>query len=325
MTRLFIQIPCLNEAEYLPAALQALPKKIEGIDSISILVIDDGSTDETAKVAKANGADYIVKFSQNRGLAAAFSAGMDACLKLGADIIVNTDADNQYDASAIPALISPIIDGRADVVVGDRDVLSVDEFSKLKQKLQKIGTKVVRVLSGVPVQDATSGFRAYSKDAALRINLISRFTYTLESLIQTGNASLGLENISVKRNDSVRPSRLFGSTTQYVRKNGISVLRLFLQYQPLKLFIPMSLTFFFLSVVAVIPWLVDSLNPPATPHIQSTILSAVFLIASVQTFLVGILADSMSSVRNLTNQGLERIRRIELAVEVPPKLHPGSD
>jgi glycosyltransferase involved in cell wall biosynthesis len=325
MTKLFIQVPCLNEAEYLPAALKALPKSIVGIESISILVIDDGSSDETSRVASENGADYIVKFSQNRGLAAAFAAGLDACLKLGADIIVNTDADNQYDASAIPALIKPIIDGRADVVVGDREVLSVEEFSRVKQRLQKLGTRVVSVLSGVPISDATSGFRAYSKDAALRINLVSRFTYTLESLMQTGNASLALENVAVKRNDSVRPSRLFGSTFQYVRKNGISVLKLFIQYQPLKLFIPLSIIFVLLAFVAGLPWFLDAINPPTSSHIQSTVLSAVFFIAAIQTFLVGILADSVSSVRNLTNQGLERIRRIELAVEVSPKLHPGSD
>lgn len=214
--KLFIQIPCLNESEFLAATLAELPRKLDGIDEIKWLVIDDGSTDNTAEVALANGVDYVVRFPQNQGLAAAFQAGVDAALKLGADIIVNTDADNQYDASAIPALIGPILDGSADVVIGDRDTGNVQEFSRLKRYLQSVGTGVVRRLSGTTVKDATSGFRAFSRDAAMQINLVTKFTYTIESLIQVDDASLALANVPVKRNDSVRPSRLFGSTWKYV-------------------------------------------------------------------------------------------------------------
>ncbi|MEN9753183.1 MAG: hypothetical protein RL670_874, partial [Actinomycetota bacterium] len=239
--KVFIQIPCLNESEFLPATLKELPRKLPGASEVKWLVIDDGSSDNTTEVALANGVDYVVRFSQNQGLAAAFQAGIDAALKLGADIIVNTDADNQYDASAIPALIKPIVEGAADVVVGDRDTGSVQEFSRLKRFLQGLGTSVVQRFSGTDVHDATSGFRAFSRDAALQINLVTKFTYTIESLIQVDDASLALTNVPVKRNESVRPSRLFGSTWKYVRRNAWTMIRIYVQYRPLRLFVPAGL------------------------------------------------------------------------------------
>lgn len=323
MPTLFIQIPCLNEAESLPIAVADLPRQVPGIDEVRWLVIDDGSTDNTSEVALSLGVDHVVKFTQNKGLAMAFSAGIDACLKLGADIIVNTDADNQYDASAIPALVKPILDGTADVVVGDRDVSSVSEFSGAKKVLQRLGTRVVRSMSGVPVADATSGFRAYSRDAALQINLVSNYTYTLESLIQAGHAGLSLGNVPVKRNDALRPSRLFKSTGAYIRRNAWSLFRLNTQYKPLQLFLPAALVLFLAGVISFMPWLIDSLNPPATPHLQSTILGAILLISSVQVALFGLLADAIASVRHLSVNTLERIRIVELQVGVPPRLHPG--
>jgi glycosyltransferase involved in cell wall biosynthesis len=318
--KLFIQIPCLNEAEFLPATLNALPREVEGFDEVYWLIIDDGSTDNTVQVAFDAGVDYVVRFSHNQGLASAFQAGVDACLKLGADVIINTDADNQYDASAIPALVQPILDGTADVVVGDRDTNSVKEFSWLKRRLQKFGTRVVQNFSGVPVTDATSGFRAFDRDAAMQINLVSKFTYTIESLIQVNEASLALANTPVKRNDSVRPSRLFGSTWKYVRRNAWTMIRIYLQYRPLKLFMPLGLLLMAGSIAAFMPWVIDNLNPPATPHLQSVIVGAVLFLTSVQVMLYGVIADSIYSVRSLTSKTLKRVRDVELKVGVEPNV-----
>lgn len=318
--KLFIQIPCLNESEFLPATLAALPRKVEGFDEVYWLVIDDGSTDNTAEVAIKHGVDYVVRFSHNQGLASAFQAGVDACLKLGADVIVNTDADNQYDASAIPALVAPILRGEADVVVGDRDTKNVQEFSWLKRRLQIFGTKVVQNFSGLEVKDATSGFRAFDRDAALQINLVTKFTYTIESLIQVNEASLALANTPVKRNDSVRPSRLFGSTWKYIRRNAWTMIRIYLQYRPLKLFMPLGGLLFVLSILAFMPWLIDNLNPPATPHIQSVIVGAVLFLSAVQVILFGVIADSIQSVRSLSAKTLKRVREVELRVGVEPSV-----
>ena len=316
--KLFIQIACLNEAEFLPATLKALPRTVEGFTEVYWLVIDDGSDDNTAEVALAHGVDYVVRFSHNQGLASAFQAGVDACLKLGADVIINTDADNQYDASAIPALVKPILDGVADVVVGDRDTKNVTEFSWLKRKLQTFGTSVVQNFSGVPVTDATSGFRAFDREAAMQINLVSKFTYTIESLIQVNEASLALANTPVKRNESVRPSRLFGSTWKYIRRNAWTMMRIYVQYRPLKLFMPLGFGFMFLSGLAFLPWIIDNLSPPATPHLQSVIVGAVLFLAGVQVILFGIIADSIYSVRSLTSKTLKRVRDVELRVGVEP-------
>jgi len=318
--KVFIQIPCLNEAEFLPATLAELPRELPGVDEVKWLVIDDGSSDNTAEVALANGVDYVVRFTQNQGLASAFQAGIDAALKLGADIVVNTDADNQYDASAIPALIKPIVEGDADVVVGDRDTGSVNEFSSLKRYLQRLGTNVVQRFSGTDVHDATSGFRAFSRDAALQINLVTKFTYTIESLIQVSDASLALTNVHVKRNDSVRPSRLFGSTWKYVRRNAWTMIRIYVQYRPMHLFLPLSLALFLLGGIAWLPWIINAAQGNDTGHLQSIILGAVLVISAVQVLLFGIIADSIMSVRSLTTKTLHRVRDIELSVGVPPKI-----
>jgi len=318
--KLIIQIPCLNEAEYLPATLAALPREVAGFDEVRWLVIDDGSTDNTAEVAAKHGVDYIVRFSQNQGLASAFQAGLDASLKLGADVIVNTDADNQYDASSIPALVAPILAGSADVVVGDRDTDSIGEFSWLKRRLQRFGTGVVQRFSGVAVKDATSGFRAFDREAAMQINLVSKFTYTIESLIQVNEASLAVANVPVKRNDSVRPSRLFGSTWKYVRRNAWTMMRIYVQYRPLRLFLPLGTLLLVAAIGAWMPWIIDNLNPPATPHIQSTILGAVLFISGIQVILFGVIADSLYSVRSLTSKTLQRVRDIELRVGVEARV-----
>lgn len=318
--KVFIQIPCLNEAEFLPATLAELPRELPGVDEVKWLIIDDGSSDNTTEVALAHGVDYVVRFTQNQGLASAFQAGIDAALKLGADIVVNTDADNQYDASAIPALIKPIVEGNADVVVGDRDTASVNEFSSLKRYLQSLGTRVVQRFSGTDVHDATSGFRAFSRDAALQINLVTKFTYTIESLIQVSDASLALTNVHVKRNDSVRPSRLFGSTWKYVRRNAWTMLRIYVQYRPMQLFVPLSLVLFLLGGLAWLPFAIDSIQGNNSGHLQSIILGAVLVISAVQVLLFGIIADSIMSVRSLVTKTLHRVRDVELSVGVPPKI-----
>ncbi len=319
--KVFIQIPCLNESEFLPATLKELPRKLEGASEVKWLVIDDGSSDNTTEVALANGVDYVVRFPHNQGLASAFQAGIDAALKLGADIIVNTDADNQYDASAIPALIKPIVEGTADVVVGDRDTGNVQEFSRLKRYLQGLGTSVVQRFSGTNVHDATSGFRAFSRHAALQINLVTKFTYTIESLIQVDDASLALTNVPVKRNASVRPSRLFGSTWKYVRRNAWTMIRIYVQYRPLRLFVPAGLTLLVAGILSWLPWLIDALKGSNTGHLQSIILGAVLFISGIQVLLFGILADSINSVRSLTTKTLHRVRDVELSVGVEPKIY----
>jgi len=319
--KVFIQIPCLNESEFLAATLAELPRELPGATEVKWLVIDDGSTDNTTQVALDNGVDYVVRFSQNQGLASAFQAGIDAALKLGADIIVNTDADNQYDASAIPALITPIVEGTADVVVGDRDTANVNEFSSLKRYLQTLGTKVVQRFSGTDVHDATSGFRAFSRDAALQINLVTKFTYTIESLIQVSDASLALTNVHVKRNDSVRPSRLFGSTWKYVRRNAWTMMRIYVQYRPLRLFVPVAGVLFVSALLSWLPFIIDAIGGRPDGHLQSIILGAVLSISAVQVLLFGIIADSITSVRSLTTKTLHRVRDVELSVGVPPKIY----
>ena len=234
--RLVIQIPCFNEAETLPATLADLPRQVSGFDEVLWLVIDDGSSDKTAEVAKAHGVDAVVKLTQNKGLAVAFQVGLDAALQLGADVIVNTDADNQYSAANIPNLVEPITQGHADLVVGTRDITNHEEFSTLKKYLQKIGSWVVRQASATEVSDVTSGFRAYTKEAALQVNVVSQFTYTLETLIQAGRSDLAVVDIPISVNPTTRPSRLFRSKRQYVRRSAGTISRVYAMHQPLRVF-----------------------------------------------------------------------------------------
>ena len=221
--KLIIQIPCLNEEATLPATLADLPREVDGIDDVEWLVIDDGSTDATVEVARANGVNHIVRLTNNRGLAAGFQAGLDACLKLGADVIVNTDADNQYYGADIARLVEPIVDGRADMVVGDRQTDTIEHFSPVKKRLQKLGSWVVRQASETDVPDTTSGFRAYNREAALQMAVVSRFTYTLETIIQAGKLLVAVEDVPVRTNPKTRESRLFPSTWSYVRRNSVSI------------------------------------------------------------------------------------------------------
>lgn len=317
--KLIIQIPCLNEEDQLPGMLADLPREIEGIDEIEWLVVDDGSTDRTVEVARAHGVDHVVRLPRNKGLAAAFQAGLDASLKLGADVVVNTDADNQYDADSIPMLLAPILEGRADMVIGDRDVMSVEEFSALKKRLQRLGSWVVRQASDTDVPDATSGFRAYNREGALGLVVVSKFTYTLESLIQAGKSLVAVSHVKVGTNPKTRESRLFPSMSAYIRRNGVAIFRIYSSYEPLRVFTTLSLLLMAAGVVAWSPFLYDwAVNGDRGGHLQSLVLGAVLLMAALQSFALGIIADLISAHQTVSRRTLERVRRIELAVGIGP-------
>ena len=326
--KVIIQIPCLNEEETLPATLADLPREIEGVDEIETLVIDDGSTDRTLEIAQECGVDHIVRLPNNRGLATGFQSGLDACLKLGADIIVNTDADNQYSGGDIPKLVAPILDGEAEMVVGDREVTGIEHFSPAKKSLQKFGSWVVRQLSDTEVSDATSGFRAYSQEAALQLLVVDNFTYTLESLIQAGKGRLAVDEVRISTNPKTRDSRLFGSTSSYVRRNGLAILRIYTRYEPLKVFSILGLVAAIAAFGAWMPFLVDWVaTGDRDGHLQSLLLGAMLFIISIQLFALGIIGDLLAGQRVMTQRVYERVRRIELELDVEPshRLDPPRD
>lgn len=313
MPKLIIQIPCLNEAQTLPATLAALPTRIDGVDCIETLVIDDGSSDSTAEVARAHGVDHVVRFSRNRGLARAFAVGLDTCLKLGADVIVHTDADGQYPGQDIPRLVAPILRGQADIVIGDRGIDAVEHFSPLKRLLQRLGSNTVSTLSGVRVGDVTSGFRAYSREAALRLTIITRFTYTLETIMQSGEKPLTITSIPTRSNAPTRPSRLFKSIPQYLRKQIPSILRLYLIYQPLKTFSALSALLLGTGTLIGLRFVYFYIIGMGGGKIQSLILAAILLIVGFQIFTLGLVADLLAANRRLIEDTLYRVRKIELA------------
>ncbi len=315
--KLIIQIPCLNEAEQLPAMISQLPREVPGFDVVEWLVIDDGSSDGTTQVARECGVDHVIGFPKNRGLAAAFSFGIEEALRRGADVIVNTDADNQYDSSSIPDLVAPILAGEADIVVGDRQTAQVAEFGPVKRTLQSAGTRVVRSLSGLAVADATSGFRAYSRGAALSLVITTPYTYTLESLIQAGNNRLALANVPVKRNESVRPSRLFGTMGSYVRRNALALFRILSYYSPLRFFWTVSVVLLLGAALAWLPFTIDFIVHRGTDgHMQSIILGAVLAISGVQMFALGIVADQIASLRSIGIRNLRETREMHYGTMV---------
>lgn len=317
--KLIIQMPCLDEEDQLPISLGALPREVEGFDAVEWLIIDDGSTDRTIEVARELGVDHVVKLTNNKGLAYAFQAGLDACLKLGADVIVNTDADNQYSADDIPALVQPILRGEADMVIGDRNVMAVEHFSPVKKRLQKLGSWVVRHASGTTVPDATSGFRAYNREAALGLTVVSRFTYTLESLIQAGKSLVAVDHVIVSTNDKLRESRLFGSMWGYVRRNFVAIFRIYASYEPLKVFTWLAVGLLLMSALAWSPFLYDWIaNGDRSGHLQSIVVGGVLFVAAVQTFALGVIADLIAAHRIVSQRTLERVRRIELELGIAP-------
>ena len=324
--KLIIQIPCLNEELQLPISIADLPREVPGFSVVEWLVIDDGSTDRTIDVARKLGVDHIIKLPMNRGLAAAFQVGLDACLKLGADVIVNTDADNQYDASCIPALVAPIVDGQADLVVGDRDVRNIEEFSGLKVQLQVLGSWVVRRASNTQVPDATSGFRAYSRDAAIQLIVVNRYTYTIESLIQAGRLNSAIVSIPVGTNTKLRESRLFGSMWGYIRRNALTIGRVFAAYEPLRFFGAFALLLWVAAAAAFSPFVYDWLvNGDSSGHLQSIVVGAIFSLAGIQVLAMAIVADLVASHRMLSQRILEKVRRLELEAGVQPPHYVAGD
>ncbi len=313
--KLIVQIPCFNEEQTIRKTINDLPKQIEGIESIEVLIIDDGSTDQTSKVAKKSGADHIVRFINNKGLARAFTAGLDASLKLGADIIVNTDADNQYSGSDIIKLVKPIIDGNADMVIGERDIDNIEHFSFLKKKLQRIGSWVVRQVSNTEVPDTTSGFRAYSREAALQLNVISNYTYTLETVIQAGKKDIALMHTPVATNRKMRESRLISSIPSYLKKSAATILRIYAMYEPLKMFLTLGVLFFGFGMGLGFRFLYYYVFLNHSGHIQSLILSSVLMIIGFLIMIVGLLADLISANRRLIEDSLYRLKKIELKLK----------
>ena len=312
MKKLVIQIPCLNEAETLPATLADIPRQIPGIDVVEIVIVDDGSRDGTSEVARQHGVTHIVRFPHRRGLASAFAAGLDAALLLGADIIVNTDGDNQYVGSDIPRVIEPLLQGQADVVIGDRNVQALDSMSPMKKLLQRLGSWVVRQVSDTQVPDTTSGFRAYTREAALRLTIVSDFTYTLESIIQAGKKRITIAHVPISTNPRTRKSRLFSSIWTYVKASAATIVRIYAMYEPLKVFGLIGGTVFLAGVAVTLRFVYYFLLGWGQGHVQSLIVSAVLMIVGFQIALIGLVADVISGNRKLIEDLLYRIRRMEL-------------
>ena len=312
MVKLIIQIPCFNEEETLPLTLKDLPKRIPGVDRIEVLVIDDGSTDQTVKVAQKFGVDHILRFTQRKGLVHAFKAGVDECLRLDADIIVNTDGDNQYNAADIEKLVKPVLTGEADIVIGDRNVNSIKHFSWIKKRLQGLGSWVVRKLSGTNVIDTTSGFRAYSREAALQMNIVSSYTYTLESIIQSGNKQLLIKSVPIRTNQKTRESRLFRSIPHYISKSILTIIRVFIFYYPLKSFFYIGGTLFSLGIITGLVYLfLQFYYLPHANNLATLILCAILLIMGFFLFMMGLLADLIGCNRKLIEDMIVRIKRLE--------------
>ncbi len=316
--KLIIQIPCLNEEETLPVTMRDLPRSLDGFDTVEWLIIDDGSTDRTIEVARKHGVDHIVRLTNNKGLASGFQAGLDAALKLGADVIVNTDADNQYYGGDIAKLVAPILAGDADMVVGDREVMSIEHFSPAKKALQQLGSWVVRQASQTSVPDTTSGFRAYNREAALAMQVVSKFTYTLETIIQAGKMTVAIDHVPIRTNPKLRESRLFPSMWTYIRRNGVSIFRIYAMYEPLRVFMTAAVL---VGLVAAVVWgrfAYFWLQGDGGGHVQSLILGAVLFNASMVLAALGVLGDLLSSQRITLQRIFERVRRVELELKVPP-------
>ena len=307
--KLIIQIPCFNEAATLPVTLRQLPRSVPGFDAVEWLIIDDGSRDATVEVARANGVDHIVSFSKNQGLARAFMAGLDACLQLGADVVVNTDADNQYNADDIPALVKPILERSADVVIGARPISEIEHFPFLKKQLQKLGSWVVRLASRTDIPDAPSGFRAMSRDAAMRLNVFNDFTYTLETIIQAGQKNMAIVSVPIRVNEDLRPSRLVKSIPNYLRKSAVTIVRIFVVYKPFRFFMSLGLISFSLGLLIGLRFLYFYLlTPEASGHIQSLILASILLGMGFQAFALAFLADLLAVNRRLMEDVQYRLR-----------------
>jgi len=309
--KLIVQIPCLNEEKTIALTIRDIPRKIAGVDQVEVLIIDDGSTDRTVEEARKAGTDHVISFTERKGLARAFMAGIDGALARGADIIVNTDADNQYRGADIPRLIDPILKGEADIVVGNREVEKIDSFSLLKKFLQKLGSWVVRKLSHTSVPDAASGFRAYDREAAFSLNVVSNFSYTLETLIQAGKGSLAVKHVPVRTNPQTRPSRLFTGTWSYLKQSVATLARIYTMYEPLKVFSMIGGFVIFLGIALSLRFLFFFVIGEGKGHVQSLIFAAVFLIVGFQVLVIGLLADTIAASRKISENVLYRVKKLE--------------
>jgi len=317
--KLIIQIPCYNEAETLKIALNDLPQKIEGIDIIEYLIINDGSKDNTIEVAKNWGVNYVVNFKCNKGLAKGFMAGLNECLKQGADIIVNTDADNQYCGADVEKLVRPILEEKADIVIGERPIDQTEHFSPLKKKLQHLGSWVVRKASNTDIPDAPSGFRAYSREAAMKMNVVNEYTYTLETIVQAGRSKMAITSVPIRTNGELRPSRLFSSMFGYVKKSMLTIIRAFMMYKPLQFFCTIGILTILFGVLIGIRFLVFFFHGTGAGNIQSLILASMLVIIGVQTCIVGLQADVIAANRKILQDVQYKVRKMYYASEAAKK------
>lgn len=317
LKKLIIQIPCYNEAGTLGITLEALPRQIEGVETVEWLVIDDGSVDSTVNVAIENGVDHIVKLPRNQGLARAFMAGIEECLRLGADVIVNTDADNQYEADDIEKLVQPIVQGKADMVVGERPISDTPHFSKVKKVLQKVGSWVVRKVSKADVADAPSGFRAISRATAMRLNVFNDYTYTLETLIQTGQNGMAVRSVPIRTNDDLRPSRLFKSIRAYVSRSATTIVRIFMTYRPLQFFAIPGAALCGASLLLCIRYMFFYFAGSGAGHIHSLILAAILMGAGLLSIVVGLIGDLISVNRKLLEKIDYRLQLLSESISHP--------
>ncbi len=311
--KLIVQIPCLNEEDTLPATIGDIPRQVPGIDRVEILVIDDGSTDRTSEIARACGADHVIRFPQNRGLGHAFKAGFDACLRLGADIIINTDGDNQYFGGDIDKLVAPIIEGRADLVIGDRQTGDIAHFSFLKRHLQRFGSRVISRLADMAVPDVASGFRAFSRQAAMQLSTFTDFDHTAEHVIESGQKRVAVVSVPIRTNPKLRESRLFSNIGEFVFRSGSISLRAYARYKALKIFALFGALTFTTGFLLGLRFLyIFFFTEQGMLHVQSLILAAILLLAGFQMFLTGVIADLIATNRSLLEEVLHRVRRVEL-------------
>jgi glycosyltransferase involved in cell wall biosynthesis len=313
--KLIVQIPCFNEEATLATTVAEIPRDLPGVDVVEVLIVDDGSSDRTTAVAREAGVNHIVTHRANFGLAQAFATGLDASLKLGADLIVNTDADNQYQGADIESLVAPLLAGEADIVIGDRQTDTIQEFSWLKRQLQNWGSALVRKLSGTDVRDAVSGFRAYSREAALQINVVSKFSYTIETVIQTGNKALAVKSVPIGVNPKTRDSRLFRSIPHFLFRQGTTIFRMYGMYRPLRLFAAAGTLFLLVGLGAIARFLYFVLMGEGDGHVQSVVLGGTLVLLGAITLLMGLLADLVGHNRRLLELTLEKVRRLELRGE----------
>ncbi len=313
MGLLIIQIPCFNEEETLPATLADLPREVPGFERVEWMVIDDGSADRTSQVAREHGVDHVVRVPQNRGLANAFLTGLDSALRAGADVIVNTDADNQYDGSCIPALVVPIVEGEADLVIGERPIEAVDDFSPLKKRLQRAGSSVVRAFSGTDVRDAASGFRAFSRDTAIRTQVFGKYSYTMETIVQAGWEGIRIANVDIQVNPKTRESRLVKSIPRYIWRSGTTIVRSFALYKPFRFFFGLGVVPFLFSVALVLRWVyLQVFTDDVASRVPSLVGAAVAMLLATQIWIFGLLADLLSANRRLISDTRVMLRKQEL-------------